>query len=119
MTGAKDPTTAFFDELASRGHEPLLEKATGTLRVDLANGERSTRWLVAIKKGDLTISRENRRADCVARTDRGVFEGIVTGEDNAMAAMLRGALTVEGDPQLLVQFQRLFPAPPRGMVGRR
>jgi putative sterol carrier protein len=119
MTSAKDPTTAFFDELASRGHEPLLEKATGTLRIDLTDGRRSARWLVAITKGDVAVSRQNRRADCVARADRTVFEGIVKGEVNAMAAALRGAISVEGDPQLLVQFQRLFPGPPKRSKRRR
>jgi hypothetical protein len=29
-----------------------------------------------------------------------------------MAALLRGAMAVEGDVELLVLFQRLFPAPP-------
>ena len=118
MTKATDPTTKFFDDLASRGHEPLLEKATGTLRLDLTNGKRSARWLVAIKKGDITVSRENRAADCVARADRGLFEGIVKGEVNAMAALLRGAIAVEGDPQLLVLFQRLFPGPPKSRRSR-
>jgi hypothetical protein len=27
--------------------------------------------------------------------------------------MLRGAIIVEGDPMLLVRFQRLLPSPPR------
>jgi hypothetical protein len=35
-----DPTAEFFDELGRRGHEPLLEKATGTLRFDIADGKR-------------------------------------------------------------------------------
>ena len=29
-----------------------------------------------------------------------------------MAALLRGALAIEGDAELLVLFQRLFPGPP-------
>jgi putative sterol carrier protein len=113
MTDATDPTTRFFDDLASRGHEPLLEKATGTLRVDLANGRRPTRWLVAIERGEVTVSRGNRSADCVVRSDRATFERIVSGKGNAMAGVLRGAIAVEGDPMLLVLFQRLFPGPRR------
>ena len=46
-----DPTTEFFQELEARGHEPGLEKVTGTLRFDLRNGKRTARWLVAIEKG--------------------------------------------------------------------
>jgi putative sterol carrier protein len=113
MTDATDPATRFFDDLASRGHEPLLEKATGTLRVDLTNGRRLTRWLVAIERGQVKVSRENRKADCVVRADRAAFERIVSGRENGMAAMLRGSIAVEGNPMLLVLFQRLLPGPPR------
>ena len=106
-----DATTEFFQELGARGHEPLLEKATGTIRFELTNGKRKARWLVTVKKGDVTVSHANARADCVTRTDQALFEQIVTGEENAMAALLRGALAVEGSPHLLVYFQRLFPGP--------
>ena len=106
-----EATTKFFEELGARGHEPLLEKATGTIRFELTNGKRKARWLVAVEKGDVTVSHGNARADCVTRADRAFFEQIVTGEENAMAAMLRGEVAVEGSPQLLVYFQRLFPGP--------
>lgn len=106
-------TTEFFEELGTRGHEPLLEKATGTIRFDLSNGKRKARWLVTIKKGDVTVSHANARADCVTRADQALFEQIVTGEENAFAAVLRGAMSVEGRPELLVYFQRLFPGPAR------
>jgi putative sterol carrier protein len=106
-----DATTGFFQDIGARGHEPLLEKATGSMRFDLSNGKRS-RWLVRIEKGDVTVSQENAQADCVASADKGVFEGIVKGETNAMAAVLRGLMHIDGDPELLVLFQRLFPGPP-------
>jgi putative sterol carrier protein len=112
-----DATTEFFHDLGSRGHETLLEKATGTVRFDLSNGRRTAHWLVTIKKGDVTVSQDSTQADCVFRADRGVFDGIVKGEVNAMAALLRGTMDVEGDPELLVLFQRLFPGPP-GATGR-
>ncbi len=35
-----DATTTFFEELAARGHEPLLEKATGSIRFDMTDGGR-------------------------------------------------------------------------------
>ena len=109
-----DATTEFFEGLDARGHEPLLEKATGTLRIELSNGKRRAPWLVTVKKGDVTVSHKNMKADCVARMDRALFEQIVTGRENATAALLRGLVTVEGKPQLLVLFQRLFPGPPAG-----
>jgi putative sterol carrier protein len=112
-----DATTDFFEELAARGHEPRLARATGTVRFDLSNGKRTAHWVVTIKKGDLTLSQRNARADCVFRADRGVFDRVVKGELNAMAALVRGVMDVDGDPELLVLFQRLFPGPP-GATGR-
>ena len=108
-----DTTTTFFQALDERGHEPALEKATGTIRFDLTGGERTTRWLVAIDNGDVEVSRRSARADCVVRVDGALFARIASGEANAMAAVLRGAIDIEGDPALLVAFQRLFPGASR------
>ena len=46
------------------------------------------------------------------RTSKDLFEGMVTGRVNAMAAALRGVVSLEGDPTLLVLFQRALPGPP-------
>jgi putative sterol carrier protein len=105
-------TPDLFDELAGRGHEPLLEKISGSIRFDIVDGKRVERWLVTIDKGDVAVSRKNARANCVLRTDKAVFEGVARGEVNAMAATLRGAISLEGDSELLVPFQRLLPGPP-------
>jgi putative sterol carrier protein len=109
-----DATTEFFQGLATRGHEPVLAKATGTLRFDLRyGGARAERWLITIDKGDVAVSHKNAKADCVVRADRALFEGIANGESNAMAAFLRGAVEIDGDRGLLLAFQRAFPGPPR------
>jgi putative sterol carrier protein len=107
-----DPTADFFQEIDRHGHEPLLEKASGTLRFDLDRSSGTDHWLVAIDKGDVAVSRRNVRADCVVRLERTVFDGMAQGRVNAMAATLRGDLGAEGDLGLLVLFQRLFPPPP-------
>lgn len=107
-----DSTAEFFHELDRRGHEPLLEKATGSVRFDLADGRRIDRWLVSLDRGEVTASRKNAAADCVVRTDRRLFDAIARGDVNAMAAYLRGDLTLEGDPELMVLIQRIFPGPP-------
>jgi putative sterol carrier protein len=121
-----DATAEFFDALAERQHEPLLEKATGTVRFDLKDRRKTDRWLVTVVKGDLKVSRQNLRADCVVTADKSLFDGIASGKTNAMAALLRGAMGVEGDVQLLVLFQRLLPGPsrsrrprPKAASGRR
>ncbi|WP_296606926.1 hypothetical protein [Nocardioides sp.] len=36
-------------------------------------------------------------------------DDVVRGRTSALAALLRGAATVEGDPELMVLAQRLFP----------
>jgi putative sterol carrier protein len=114
-----DATAEFFDGLGRRGHEPLLEHATGTVRFDLERGRRTEHWLVSIEKGDVVVSRANSEADAVIRADRELFDLIVSGEMNTMAAMLRGAISVDGDKELVVLFQRLLPGPPRSKAKRR
>ncbi len=106
-----DATTEFFEGLEARGHEPLLEKTRGTLRFDLATGKRTERWLIEIAKGDVSISHRNRKADCVVRADKSLFDAIAAGQQNTMAAVLRGEVGIEGDRTLLVRFQKLFPGP--------
>lgn len=107
-----DPTTDFFDGLGRRGHEPLLRKATGSVRFDVVDGKRIVRWLVSVHKGSIAVSLKNAAAGCVMRADKALFDRVVTGELNPVAAVLRGELAVEGDWRLLVLVQRLFPGPP-------
>jgi putative sterol carrier protein len=114
-----EETAKFFEQLDQRGHEPLLEHATGTIRFDLVQGKRTDRWFVSVKNGDIAVSHENGEADVVVTTDEAVFDQLVSGEQNAMAALLRGAVGVEGRVQLLAQFQRLLPAPPKARRRRR
>jgi putative sterol carrier protein len=108
-----EATKEFVEGLARRGHEPLLEHASGTVRLELENGRRKERWLVSIDNGDLSVSRGNGKADCTFAAPKELFEGIASGRVNAMAAILRGAMAIEGNWELLVLFQRLFPGPPR------
>jgi putative sterol carrier protein len=107
-----DATTQFFSELGQRGHEPLLERLNGTVRFDLNQGKRTDHFLVAVKQGDITVAKANEEADCVVRADRALFDGFASGATTIMTAFLRGELSVQGDPQLLVLVQRIFPGPP-------
>ena len=116
---AKDPTRSFFDDLVARGHEPLLQNDSGTLRFDLMDGRRVEHWYVSIDKGDINVSHDDAAADTILRTDRSVFDRIASGRMNALAAMLRGELVPEGDLSLLMAFQRFFPGPPRTRARRR
>jgi predicted lipid carrier protein YhbT len=108
-----DAILEFFQELGRRGHEPLLAKVTGRVRFDLVEGDRTDRWLVTVDKGDTAVSHKGGAADCTIQADRALFERLCRGEENAMAAVLRGALVCSGDVELLFAIQRILPGPPR------
>jgi putative sterol carrier protein len=114
-----DATAEFFEGLASRGHEPALEGSAGTIRFDVADGRRTDHWLVVIDRGDVSVSRELAEADAVLRTDPATLDAIVTGRMATLVAFLRGLATVEGDPQRVVVFRRMFPGPPGSRGPRR
>lgn len=113
-----DATRQFFDGLAARGHEPLLQSLSGTIGFDLAAGDDVEHRLVSVQDGDVTVSRRRAKADCVVTADTGLFDRLVTGEVNAVAAALRGELHIEGQTALVLAFQRLFPGPPGSAEGR-
>jgi putative sterol carrier protein len=106
-----DATAGFFEGLEQRGHEPLLDKVKGTVRFELTNGKTTKRWFIALDHCDIAVSQKTGKADCTARMPEALFKDIVSGRENAMAAFLRGAVAVEGDPELLILLQRLFPGP--------
>ena len=91
----------------------------GETRFELVDDKRVDRWFLDVDNGDLAVSRKNRQADCTFRADKALFDGIARGDVNATAAVLRGAVAVEGDWTLLVMFQRLLPGPPAGRGRRR
>ena len=112
MSGTTDPTGEFFRELATRGYNPLLGRASGTIRFDLAHGDRVEHWYVTVKKGDVTVSHKNVKADAVLSGEKELFDRLATGRENAMAALLRGEIAPQGDITLMLSFGRVFPGPP-------
>ena len=108
-----DDVTVFFHDLEQRGGDPVLAKTSGRVRFDLADGRRTDRWTVTIDQGHLSAAHRGGPADCTVRADRAWFARLSRGEENAMAAVLRGALEVTGDVELLFAVERVFPGPPR------
>ena len=106
MTG--DAVTAFFEDLGSRGHDPLLRNVSAVVRFDLARGKTTERWLLSIQKGNLSVSHRNVRADAVIRLSRDLFERVATGETTLLPAMLRGEVVLEGDYRLMIMIRRLL-----------
>jgi putative sterol carrier protein len=99
----------FFDDLGHRGHEPLLARVSATVRFDITDDERTEHRLLKVDHGDISVSTGDEPADCVIDGDRATFDAVVSGRSSAMAALLRGALAVDGTPELLVLIQRVFP----------
>jgi putative sterol carrier protein len=106
-----DAAGELFERLGAAEHLPLLRRASGTMLFELTGPPRTERWRITVDKGEIHVARGPGPADCVLRADRKVFRGMAAGKVNAFAAVLRGAITVEGDPRLLVLFQRLLPGP--------
>jgi hypothetical protein len=102
----------FFDGLAVGGFQPVLRHVSGTVRCDLARDRQTDHWLVRIDRGNVSVSREDVPADCVIRTDEETFGRLVTGEVNALVAVLRGMAVVEGSEELILALQHMLPGPP-------
>ena len=103
----------FFQELIAEGHQPLLGKVQGTIGFDLVDNDGEVdHWLVRVDRGHFMISQPNSPADCVIRADKALVEQLIKGEENAIAATLRGAIVCTGDVELLFAIQRIFPGPP-------
>ena len=112
-----EPIEEFFERL-TRSVPDRLRRADGSLRIDLTSGTTIERWFVTMHGGDVSVSHRNAKADSVIRTSKDQFEGMITGRVNAMSAALRGVVSLEGDPTLLVLFQRALPGPPSTATGQ-
>lgn len=107
-----DRTTDFFERL-NTDSQPLLGQLTGTVRLDVDDRNGTKHWFLDIDKGKVEVSQRNSAADAVVRIPRSLLDRVVTGEANPTAAALRGQIGFEGDPALVVAFQRLMPGPPQ------
>lgn len=113
-------TAAFLDDMRRRGYDARLRKLTGTAELEVVDADGVERWLLRFEQGRLSVSpaEPGADADAVLRVERAPLERIVAGRMNLMAAVLRGAVQIEGDVRLLVLLQRLFPRPSPRSPGR-
>ena len=93
--------------------QPLLGQTKGRLLFEIRDQDGTARWLVDVDQGRVGIESVAGpvQADATVQAERSLLEAIAQGRANAMASMLRGELHVEGDAELLMIFQRLFPGP--------
>jgi len=94
---------AFFEQQAKRGHVRLLDHVSGTVEFDVEGAGR--RW-ITINRGDLIVSEDSGRADCVLTCNTDTFIRIISGEQNLVAAAIRGSVRVAGDLALGLRIQR-------------
>ena len=106
-----DAAEQFLLSLADSGFQPLLQKTTGTLAVRLLDGAEVDEWMLSVDEGDVSARHGAGNADATLTVDRSLFARMVKGRANAMAAVLRGELTIVGDLDLLMAVQRMFPGP--------
>ena len=111
-------TDDFFAELERRGHEPMLKRLSATVRWDILDGDRIEHRLVRIDHGDARVAVGDEPADCVIIAERAVCDDVASGRTSALAALLRGAAAIDGDFELMVLAQRLFPRTPAASAGR-
>lgn len=105
-------TERFFEALPARAPAVLREPVAGTLQINLTSGAHTEHWYVELRTGAAQVSRERRPADATLNSSADLFERLVTGEAQSIAAMLRNATTFTGDVLLYLAFRRFFPAPP-------
>jgi putative sterol carrier protein len=108
----------FFAELERRGHEPMLSRISATVRWDILDGDRTEHRLVRIDRGSIRVAVSDEPADCVIVAERAICDDVVSGRTSALAALLQGAAAVDGDWELMVLAQRLFPRTPGASAGR-
>ncbi|MFC7545740.1 SCP2 sterol-binding domain-containing protein [Plantactinospora sp. GCM10030261] len=112
MTDQANATRLFFEDLERSRRQPLLQKVTGTIRFDLHENAHTEHWLLRVNRGEVRVSREDQAADLVVSTSPRLFDRLVRGEDNTIAAILRGAMALTGNALLILRIERLFPGPP-------
>ncbi|SCG54174.1 SCP2 sterol-binding domain-containing protein [Micromonospora halophytica] len=102
----------FLGELADCPYLQRLARVDGTVRLDLTEDGQIHHWHITITSGKITLSRENRPADCVLHGDKALLDAAARGERNLTTAWLTRNLVLEGRVELFRLLERLFPGPP-------
>jgi putative sterol carrier protein len=100
----------FFERIGEQGFDPRLGHVRGSVRFDVEGNGDAEHWRVVLDRGAIQVSDDAEDADCVVRLDAATLDRLVTGEVNPTSALLRGLIGGHGDVDLILHFQRLFPA---------
>ncbi|WP_410814498.1 SCP2 sterol-binding domain-containing protein [Micromonospora sp. 067-2] len=108
-----EATERFFESLPARGPEVLSGLSAGTLQIDLGTDDQTTEhWLVRMRPGTVQVSRDRGPADAIWYSSAALFDRLVAGEAQGLAAVLRNESTFSGNVVLFLAFRRFFPNPP-------
>lgn len=114
----QDIIARFFERVVGP-HPEVPATISGRLRFDVEGGPRREHWKVTFGGGSVSVERSDGHAECVARTDAATLAAIIEGRQNAMAALLRGSVMVEGDTLLMAVFRSLLTATEPAPAGER
>ncbi|RIV29825.1 glycogen debranching N-terminal domain-containing protein [Micromonospora radicis] len=102
----------FFSDLTTSSVGRLPTTPTGLLRFDFVAAEcETTTWFVRLDNGRASARRDGDRADCRVEMRPDAFERLLAGDDQIVAMLFRGVVSIEGELALLLLFQRLLPLP--------
>ncbi|MFF0150986.1 SCP2 sterol-binding domain-containing protein [Micromonospora sp. NPDC005203] len=107
-----EATERFFEALPSRAPDILGGLADGTLQIDLDDDHQTEHWLVRMRPGSVQVSRGRGPADAIWYSSVALFDRLIVGEAQGVAAVLRNESTFSGDVVLFLAFRRFFPDPP-------
>jgi hypothetical protein len=107
-----EATERFFESLPARAPDVLRGLADGTLQIDLNTGDRTEHWLVRMRPGVVQVSRARGPADAIWYSSADLFDRLVSGRAQGIAAVLRNESTFSGNVVLFLAFRRFFPDPP-------
>ncbi|MEV7330861.1 SCP2 sterol-binding domain-containing protein [Micromonospora sp. NPDC093244] len=107
-----EATERFFESLPARAPAVLRGLADGTLQIDLGTGNRTEHWLVRMRPGAVEVSRNRGPADAIWYSSVELFDRLIAGEAQGIAAVLRNESTFSGNVVLFLAFRRFFPDPP-------
>ncbi|MET8230971.1 SCP2 sterol-binding domain-containing protein [Micromonospora sp. NPDC005298] len=107
-----EATERFFESLPARAPAVLRGLADGTLQIDLGTGNQTEHWLVRMRPGAVDVSRNRGPADAIWYSSAELFDRLIAGKAQGIAAVLRNESTFSGNVVLFLAFRRFFPDPP-------
>jgi hypothetical protein len=118
-----DSTEEFFEQLSHCGYEPRLARFAGTIRFEVHQDRSVEHWLLRVDQGSIQVTKEDGPADLTVTADRAVLNralGTGRGGRDILAAYVRQAIMVEGNPRMLYVLRIVGGSPsgrhPRSMV---